>query len=170
MPLTKALAMTIGTAAAAATDTQARLMNGRCMVIAQQVLGAMPAQVPAVTSRYIALRWYTPGNDQLSHVAVWLFEGGAAFVVDAAWQQYPFVAKFEKYTTSKSRKYRDFTMTDSRNRADNKATDPATRVYVGAPDEWQRMVEGWNNVRAGSIVRKVFEDQAAASDWMAFRA
>jgi hypothetical protein len=25
-----------------------------------------------------------------------LSEGGAAFVVDAAWQQYPFVAKMEK--------------------------------------------------------------------------
>jgi hypothetical protein len=51
----------------------------------------------------------------------------------------------------------------------NKAIDPATRIYVGTPDDWQRMVEGWNTVGLGGIVRRVFEDRDAATDWMGFR-
>jgi len=168
MPLTRLQAITMATTAAGATDTQARLMNARCMVIAQQVFGAMPAQVPPVTTRYIAMRWYTPGGQPRSHVAVYLTDGASAFVVDAAWQQYPFVAKMEKYTAPDSKR-RNATLTKNRNRADGKASDPATRVYVGTPDEWQDMVQGYNTIGLAGITRRVFAAQPAASDWMGFR-
>lgn len=168
MPLTRLQATAMGTMAATATDTQPRLMNARCMVIAQQVFGAMPAQVPPVFTAYIALRWYTPGGQPRSHVAVYLSEGGTAFVVDAAWQQYPYVAKMEKYSASTRKKHKDLAF-GGRDRADQKATNPATRVYVGTPDEWQSMVEGYNAVGIAGIARRVFAAQPAAADWMAFR-
>lgn len=168
MPLTRLQATAMGTMAATATDTQPRLMNARCMVIAQQVFGAMPAQVPPVFTAYIALRWYTPGGQPRSHVAVYLSEGGTAFVVDAAWQQYPYVAKMEKYSASTRKKHKDLAF-GGRDRADQKATNPATRVYVGTPDEWQAMVEGYNAVGLAGIARRVFAAQPAAADWMAFR-
>jgi hypothetical protein len=168
MALTKLQATNMAILAAAATDTQPRRMNARCMVIAQQVFGAMPAQVPAVFAGYIALRWLTPDGQPRSHVAVYLSEGGASFVVDAAWQQYPFVAKMETYAASTRAKHTRLPL-GGRDRADQKATDPATRVHVGTPDEWQAMVEGYNSVGLAGIVRKVFAAQPAASDWMAFR-
>lgn len=165
MALTKLLATNMATTAAAGADQLPRLMNGRCMVISQQVHAAVPPQVPAVTAAYIALRWYTPEDTTRSHVAVYLSEGGGAFVVDASWQQYPFVAKMQKYSASTRSKHKVL----PRDRADTKAADNGTRVFVGTPDEWQAFIEGFNSIGQGRIARRVFLNHAPASAWMSFQ-
>ncbi|QDV41184.1 hypothetical protein Enr13x_10220 [Stieleria neptunia] len=167
MTLSKQAAAEIGQAAAADTTPQPRLMNGRCMVIAKEVFAATPGD-DLDSKGFIALRWRVPAGDIRSHVAVFVAEGGARFVVDAAWQQYPFVAKMEKYSASTARKHRNLP-NSGRDRADAKASNPATRVFVGTPEDWQDMVEGFNTIGGNGIARRMFTDDEAASRWMSFR-
>ncbi|KPF47530.1 hypothetical protein D621_17165 [beta proteobacterium AAP51] len=157
----------MATTAATNTDQLPRLMDGRCMVISQQVHAAMPARVPAVVVAFIALRWYTPEDQRRSHVAIYLSEGGGTFVVDASWQQYPFVAKMQKYSASTRRKHRALPLS-GRDRASGKAAQAGDRVYVGTPDEWQAFIESFNTIGAGRITRRVFLQQADAAAWMSF--
>jgi hypothetical protein len=169
MALTKALALQMATVAAAGTERLPKLMDQHCMDITRAVIAALPAQVPAVTAGYIAMRWQTPQGGARSHVAALLFEGGSYFVVDASWQQYPYVDKMTKYMTSNRDKHTRLSMTEKRDRASDKAVNNATRVMVATPDTWQRAIEAYNAVDHNTLVRRIFMDQQAASDWMGFR-
>jgi len=169
MALTRAQAVAMATEAAADTDRIPRRMDQHCMDITRAVVAAMPVQVPPVNVGYIALRWMTPNRNQRSHVAALLAEGGSYFVVDASWQQYPYVDKMTKYIGSDRRKYKNMSMADKRERASDKAINNATRVMVEPPDAWQRAIEGYNDIDTATLVRRIFFDAQAASDWMGFR-
>jgi len=169
MPLNRQAVVDMATVVAAETDRLPSRMDHRCMVISQAVFEGFAQHYPGVEAFYIALRWYDAGQRQMSHVAVRLQEGAAAFVVDASWQQYPYVAKFFKYDASTRRKHKKLDTWQRTERANQKAGDAATRVFVGTADQWQALIESYNATGPGGIVRRVFATREAASAWMGFR-
>ena len=172
MPLTLNQVQVMAITAAAGTTPEPRKMDGQCMAIAQAVVAAMPAPVPApvnpVVVGYVAMRWHTPNGVNRSHVAAYVSDGADSFVIDAAWQQYPFMDRLLKYRTA-GHKHVGLGLAAQTTQANAKEVNPATRVFVGTLDQWQAMVETLNNTAGSAIARRVFVNQASASDWMGFR-
>ncbi len=155
MPLTLKRAKELAATAALATDTLPKLMNGRCLVIAEKVFVAMPTTAPSETVRYIALRWREPiRQDRRSHVAVFIEEGGSGCVVDASWQQYPFVASY--------------TQNADRDLASDTALKVGDRVFVGHVPDWQDLVRRYNEAALGRISCRMFSTRDEAGEWMGF--
>lgn len=172
MPLTLNQVQAMSIVAAATTTPQPALMNANCMVITQAVVAAMPAPVPApvnpVTVGYVAMRWHAANGMPRSHVAAYVSDGASSFVVDASWQQYPFMERLIKYSTP-GHKHAALGLNARKQQADAKELNPATRVYVATLDQWTARIEGLNAVGQDAIARRVFLNQATASDWMAFK-